>query len=393
MPQNFNPGNQTFEVTNKSRSGIFTTLGRVKLPNEKRGKTLWKQGYRTLRWEGKDANEDELTYTLSFRPENTDRWLPMAEDLKINFYSFDTTVLPDGFYRFRVGVDDAKANRAGEELEAHEVSELVAVDNTTPTLARRSREGGRLKVTVEDGLSPLREAEISVDAEAWSEAIPRRRDTRRNDGDLHGRRTGRRRSLAPSGRGFGAQRDDLRSVERRRLTTDRAKKRIAVYPGSFDPVHNGHLDLVHRCRSIFDEVIVAVLRNEEKKPVFSAAERVEMINEQIGDYPDCRAESFSGLLVHYLEQIGATTIVRGLRAVSDFEYEFQMALMNRRLKPEFETVFMMPKGRYIYLSSRLVQGGAHVWWHLEGLVPDEVLHRLSEKIVPRRGTDGLEDEG
>jgi len=163
------------------------------------------------------------------------------------------------------------------------------------------------------------------------------------------------------------------------------KKRIAVYPGSFDPVHNGHLDLVHRCRSIFDEVIIAVLRNEEKKPVFTDRERVEMINEQIADCSDCRAEAFSGLLVHYLEQIGATTIVRGLRAVSDFEYEFQMALMNRRLKPEFETVFMMPKGRYIYLSSRLVKEVHSFGGHLEGLVPSEVLARLHERIPPVAG--------
>jgi len=185
------------------------------------------------------------------------------------------------------------------------------------------------------------------------------------------------------------------------LTESVARKRVAVYPGSFDPVHNGHLDLIDRCRSIFDEVIVAVLRNEDKKPVFTAAERVEMINEQIADYPNCRAESFAGLLVHYLDQSGATTIVRGLRAVSDFEYEFQMALMNRRLAPEFETVFMMPKGRYIYLSSRLVKEVHSFGGHLEGLVPDQVLARLTERIgqqieapaerAPAAGSDSAGD--
>ena len=160
------------------------------------------------------------------------------------------------------------------------------------------------------------------------------------------------------------------------------KKRIAVYPGSFDPIHNGHIDLIERCRSIFDEVVVAVLRNDEKRPVYSAAERVEMINEQISGYDDCRAESFSGLLVHYVDRIGATTIVRGLRAVSDFEYELQMALMNRKLNREVETVFMMPKGRYIYLSSRLVKEVYSLGGELEGLVPPEVVARLARLRTP-----------
>ena len=131
--------------------------------------------------------------------------------------------------------------------------------------------------------------------------------------------------------------------------------RVAVYAGSFDPIHNGHLDIVERCRKVFDQTIVAVLNNDEKEETFSAAERVAMIAAELAAYEDCRAESFSGLLVDFMESVGAKTIVRGLRAVSDFEYEFQMALMNRRLNPDVETVFMMPKEDYIYLSSRLVK--------------------------------------
>jgi pantetheine-phosphate adenylyltransferase len=108
-------------------------------------------------------------------------------------------------------------------------------------------------------------------------------------------------------------------------------ERVAVYPGSFDPVHHGHLDIIARCRPMFDRLVVAVLENEEKRPMFSVAERLEMIRDLVGSDGYCRVESFSGLLVDFLDRVGATTIVRGLRAVSDFEYEFQMALMNRRL--------------------------------------------------------------
>lgn len=155
-------------------------------------------------------------------------------------------------------------------------------------------------------------------------------------------------------------------------------KRVAVYPGSFDPIHNGHLDIVEKSRRVFDEVIVAVLGNEDKEPVFSVAERVEMVAHEIRDCEDCRVESFSGLLVDFMRTVEAQIIIRGLRAVSDFEYEFQMALMNRRLEPQIETVFMVPQSEYIYLSSRLVKEVFFLGGNLQGLVPAQVLAKLGE---------------
>ena len=153
-------------------------------------------------------------------------------------------------------------------------------------------------------------------------------------------------------------------------------RRLAVYPGSFDPLHNGHLDIVERCLPIFDEVLVAVLRNEDKKPRFSVEDRLEMLREVLAPMGRCRVESFSGLLVDFMDQLGAITIVRGLRALSDFDYEFQMALMNRRLNSRVETVFMMPKEEYSYLSSRLVKEVVDLGGDVTGLVPPLVLARL-----------------
>ncbi len=155
--------------------------------------------------------------------------------------------------------------------------------------------------------------------------------------------------------------------------------RIAVYPGSFDPIHNGHLDIVERCCPLFDEVIVAVLHNETKEALFSVDERVELIREQVARHPHCRVESFQGLLVDFMDDIGARVIVRGLRAVSDFEYEFQMALMNRRLNDAVETVFLMPKDEYIYLSSRLVKEVFFLGGQLQGLVPAAALAAMAAK--------------
>jgi pantetheine-phosphate adenylyltransferase len=161
-------------------------------------------------------------------------------------------------------------------------------------------------------------------------------------------------------------------------------KRIAVYPGSFDPMHNGHLDIIERCRPLFDEVVVAVLRNEGKQPLFSVEERIESIREMV--VGEVRVESFSGLLVDFMDQVGARAVVRGLRAVSDFEYELQMALMNRRLNPRVETVFMMPREDYIYLSSRLVKEVFSLGGDLTGLVPEPVLARLRRRLPPKAGS-------
>ena len=157
-------------------------------------------------------------------------------------------------------------------------------------------------------------------------------------------------------------------------------KRIAVYPGTFDPIHNGHLDIIERCRPLFDEIVVAVLHNDKKTPLFSVEERIGLIREMV--HQDVRVESFSGLLVDFVDQVGARAVVRGLRAVSDFEYELQMALMNRRLNPRVETVFMMPKEDYIYLSSRLVKEVFAFGGDLTGLIPEPVIARLRQRLRP-----------
>lgn len=161
-------------------------------------------------------------------------------------------------------------------------------------------------------------------------------------------------------------------------------KRVAVYPGSFDPFHNGHLDIIERCRPLFDEVIVAVLNNTDKKPLFSPEERVAMVSEVLAARGDsgCRVETFTGLLVHFMAARDARTSVRGLRAVSDFEAEFQMALMNRHLDPRMETVFLTTKEEYSYLSSRLVKEVYLLGGDLAGLVPGEVLGYLRRRVDP-----------
>ncbi|HSE64832.1 MAG TPA: pantetheine-phosphate adenylyltransferase [Thermoanaerobaculia bacterium] len=157
-------------------------------------------------------------------------------------------------------------------------------------------------------------------------------------------------------------------------------ERVALYPGSFDPVTNGHLDVLFRARRLADKVIVAILENDEKRPLFSLEERMEMIREIVGDEPSVSIQSFSGLLVDFAAQTGATLLVRGLRAISDYEYELQMALMNRRLAPSIETVFLMAKEEYSYVSSRLVKEVARLGADVSGLVPEPVRRRLVARL-------------
>jgi pantetheine-phosphate adenylyltransferase len=157
-------------------------------------------------------------------------------------------------------------------------------------------------------------------------------------------------------------------------------ERVALYPGSFDPLTNGHLDVLFRARRLADRVIVAILENDAKEPLFSVEERIEMIREIVGEEPGVSVRSFSGLLVDFAAQTGATLLVRGLRAISDYEYELQMALMNRRLAPGIETVFLMAKEEYSYVSSRLVKEVGRLGADVSGLVPEPVRRRLAGRL-------------
>jgi pantetheine-phosphate adenylyltransferase len=154
----------------------------------------------------------------------------------------------------------------------------------------------------------------------------------------------------------------------------------AVYPGTFDPVTNGHFDLIQRSSALFDHVIVAILRNTEKIPLFSVEERTEMLEEATRGLKNVSVTSFAGLLVDYAEQMKASVIIRGIRAVSDYEYELQMALMNRRLSNKVETVFMLPAESYSFLSSKLVKEIAGLGGAIRGFVPAEVESRLRRKF-------------
>ncbi|HSR54276.1 MAG TPA: pantetheine-phosphate adenylyltransferase [Acidobacteriota bacterium] len=157
----------------------------------------------------------------------------------------------------------------------------------------------------------------------------------------------------------------------------------AIYPGSFDPVTNGHLDIIERGAQIFNEVVVAVLVNRGKEPLFSIAERSEMLREVTARWDNVSVDSFNGLLVDYVWRQEAKVILRGIRAVTDYEYEFQMALMNRRLKPQVETVFLVPSEEFSFLSSSLVREVATLGGSVEGLVPAQVERRLREKVDQR----------
>ena len=160
------------------------------------------------------------------------------------------------------------------------------------------------------------------------------------------------------------------------------KKGFAIYPGSFDPPTNGHLDLIQRGSQIFDELVVAILRNSEKVPMFSVAERREMLLQLTGDLRNVRIDTFDGLMVEYAKSMDASCVLRGIRAVSDYEYELQMALMNRKIEPTLETVFMMPADKYSYVSSRLVREVAQAGGPVKGLVPEVVEQKLREKLDP-----------
>ena len=156
----------------------------------------------------------------------------------------------------------------------------------------------------------------------------------------------------------------------------------AIYPGSFDPPTNGHLDLIQRGAKIFEELVVAILRNSEKTPMFGTSERLEMLKELTADLPNVRIATFDGLMVEYAKSIDAMCVLRGIRAISDYEYELQMALMNRKIEPTLETVFMMPADKYSYVSSRLVREVAQAGGPVKGLVPEVVEQKLLQKLDP-----------
>lgn len=159
---------------------------------------------------------------------------------------------------------------------------------------------------------------------------------------------------------------------------------IAIYPGSFDPITNGHLDLIQRGSRMFDKLIVSILRNDAKEPLFTVEERIDMLIEVVRVYSNVEVDSFGGLLVDYAAAHSATVLLRGIRAISDYEYELQMALMNRRLCPDIETVFMMANEAYSFISSRLVKEVFGLGGSISGLVPPSVEARLHQRLSKTR---------
>jgi len=162
----------------------------------------------------------------------------------------------------------------------------------------------------------------------------------------------------------------------------------AIYPGSFDPVTNGHLDLIERASRLFGRLVVALLLNPEKDPLFTVEERVEMLRQVCGHLPNVEIDTFQGLLVDYARRQQARVLLRGIRAVSDYEYELQMALMNRNLQPDIETVFMLPAEAYSYISSRLVKEVARLGGSIKDLVPEAVSDRIRSKVTDSAGNNG-----
>jgi pantetheine-phosphate adenylyltransferase len=157
--------------------------------------------------------------------------------------------------------------------------------------------------------------------------------------------------------------------------------RTVIYPGSFDPLTNGHLDVIQRATKLFDRVVVAVARNESKHPLFTQPERVELVARAVRGLSHVEADSFEGLLIDYVERRSAQAVIRGLRAVSDFEFEFQLALMNRKLNERIETIFMMPKDTYTFISSRIVKEIASLGGDVSAFVPEHVRTALTEKLA------------
>ncbi|MFA6598016.1 MAG: pantetheine-phosphate adenylyltransferase [Ignavibacteriaceae bacterium] len=157
-------------------------------------------------------------------------------------------------------------------------------------------------------------------------------------------------------------------------------KKIAVYPGTFDPVTNGHIDIVQRACELFDEVIVTVAVNPAKDPMFTVEERLNLLRESLKNFPTVKIDSFAGLIVEHAHSVNAAAIIRGLRAVSDFEFEFQMALMNRKLADDITTVFLMPNEKYTYLNSTIIRGLARFKADVSEFVPEAVQNALREKV-------------
>jgi len=164
--------------------------------------------------------------------------------------------------------------------------------------------------------------------------------------------------------------------------------RTVIYPGSFDPLTNGHLDVVQRATRLFDRVIVAVAKNDSKSPLFSLAERLDLVARAVQPLANVEADAFDGLLVDYVEARSAQAVIRGLRAVSDFEFEFQLALMNRKLNERIETIFMMPKDTYVFLSSRIVKEIARLGGDVSAFVPEHVRAALRSRLIAPAAAEG-----